>query len=98
MISHPQESIPLLKTAYAQSSDAKVKLNFARILAILGDDTGKVTLIDAVKNSPNWGDGWDYSNQRKYANTYGPVDRIVLAMAFLNTHDIHAPLLKSLSN
>ncbi|EDM25897.1 hypothetical protein LNTAR_07639 [Lentisphaera araneosa HTCC2155] len=96
VISHPQESIALLKEAYAKSSDSKVKLNFARILAILGDDTGKNTLIDAVKKSPNWGAGWDYSNQRKDANTFGPVDRIVIALGFLNSAEVHAPLLEKM--
>ncbi|WDE97290.1 FAD-dependent oxidoreductase [Lentisphaera profundi] len=96
VISHPKESIPLLKGAYTKTTNPQAKINFARILAILGDQTGKKTLIEAVKKAPNWGDGWDYSNQRKYANTYGPVDRIVLALGFLNTKEIHPPLLEKL--
>jgi hypothetical protein len=96
VISHPQESIPLLKKAYTQTSKPEVKLNYARILAILGNQTGKKTLIEAVKKAPDWGKGWDYSNQRKYANTFGPVDRIVIALGFLNSADVHAPLLEKL--
>ena len=96
VISHPQESIPLLKKAYTQISKPAAKLNYARILAILGDQTGKETLVEAVKKAPNWGKGWDYSNQRKYANTFGPVDRIVIALGFLNSVDVHAPLLEKL--
>ena len=96
VISHPQESIPLLKKAYTQISKPAAKLNYARILAILGDQTGKETLVDAVKKAPNWGKGWDYSNQRKYANTFGPVDRVVIALGFLNSTDVHAPLLEKL--
>ena len=65
-------------------------------MAILGDQTGKETLVEAVKKAPNWGKGWDYSNQRKYANTFGPVDRIVIALGFLNSTDVHAPLLEKL--
>ena len=96
VISHPKESIPLLKKAYNQISKPAAKLNYARILAILGDQTGKETLVEAVKEAPNWGKGWDYSNQRKYANTFGPVDRIVIALGFLNSTDVHAPLLEKL--
>ena len=96
VISHPKESIPLLKKAYNQISKPAAKLNYARILAILGDQTGKETLVEAVKKAPNWGKGWDYSNQRKYANTFGPVDRIVIALGFLNSTDVHAPLLEKL--
>jgi len=96
VISHPQESIPSLKEAYAQTSKPTAKLNYARILAILGDQTGRETLINAVNKAPDWGKGWDYSNQRKYANTFGPVDRIVIALGFLNSADVHAPLLEKL--
>lgn len=96
VISHPQESIPLLKKAYTQILKPEVKLNYARILAILGDQTGKETLVEAVKKAPNWGKGWDYSNQRKYANTFGPVDRIVIALGFLKSADVLAPLLEKL--
>ena len=96
VISHPQESIPSLREAYQKSTELKVKLNYARILAILGDQTGKETLVEAVKKAPNWGKGWDYSNQRKYANTFGPIDRIVIALGFLNSAEVHAPLLEKL--
>ncbi|MCH2209295.1 MAG: FAD-dependent oxidoreductase [Lentisphaerales bacterium] len=96
VISHPNQSISLLKEEYAKTSEPKAKLNFARILAILGDQTGKDTLIEAVKKAPDWGDGWDYSNQRKYANTFGPIDRIIIALGYLKSADIHAPLLKKL--
>ena len=96
VISHPQQSIPLLKKAYMKISEPKAKLNYARILSILGDQTGKETLVEAVKKAPDWGEGWDYSNQRKYANTFGPVDRIVIALGFLNSVDVYAPLLEKL--
>ena len=96
VISHPQESIPSLREAYQKSTELKVKLNYARILAILGDQTGKETLVEAVKKAPNWGKGWDYSNQRKYANTFGPVDRIVIALGFSKSAEVHAPLLEKL--
>ena len=96
VISHPQESIPSLREAYQKSTEPKVKLNYARILAILGDQTGKETLVEAVNKAPNWGKGWDYSNQRKDANTFGPIDRIVIALGFLNSAEVHAPLLEKL--
>ena len=96
VISHPEESIPSLRDAYQKSTEPKVKLNYARILAILGDQTGKETLVEAVKKAPNWGKGWDYSNQRKDANTFGPIDRIVIALGFLNSAEVHAPLLEKL--
>jgi len=96
VMSHPQQSIPLLRDVYAKTSDPRTKQNFARILAILGDATGKDTLIEAVKNAPDWGKGWDYSNQRKLANSFGDVDRLVMALGFIRSPEVRIPLLKKL--
>jgi hypothetical protein len=95
-MSHPQQSIPLLKDGYHKTAKPEVKLNFARVLAILGDATGKGPLIKAVRNAPDWGKGWDYSTQRKYANTFGDIDRIVIALGFLRTPEVREPLLEKL--
>ena len=96
VLSHPKQAIPLLQDAYLQASKPAAIQNFARILAILGDASGKETLIEAVKYSEGWGEGWDYSNQRKYANTFGEVDRIVIALGFLQSPDVIEPLLEKL--
>lgn len=96
VLSHPKQAIPLLREAYTQASKPATKQNFARILAILGDVSGKDSLIEAVKKAEDWGQGWDYSNQRKYANTFGEVDRIVIAAGFLQTPEVIEPLLEKL--
>jgi len=96
VMSHPQQSIPLLKDVYTKTSDPRTKQNFARILAILGDATGKETLIEAVRNAQNWGKGWEYSTQRAFANSFGEIDRLVMALGFIRTPDVKEPLLKKL--
>ena len=96
VMSHPQQSIPILKDVYAKTSDPRTKQNFARILAVLGDATGKDTLIEAVRNAPSWGKGWDYSNQRKLANSFGEIDRLVMALGFTQSPDIKELLLVKL--
>jgi len=97
VMSHPQQSIPLLKEVYNATSNPDIKLNFARILAILGSASGKETLIEAVKGSPDWGRGWDYSTQREHANTFGEIDRMVIALGFIRTPEVREPLLEKLS-
>ena len=97
VLSHPKQAIPLLRDEYTQASKPATKQNFARILAILGDASGKDTLIEAVRNAQNWGKGWDYSNQRKYANTFGEVDRMVIALGFIQAPEVRVPLLKKLN-
>jgi flavin-dependent dehydrogenase len=97
VMSHPQQAIPLLQDEYTKASNPDAKQNFARILAILGDATGKDSLLEAVRNAPNWGKGWDYSNQRKYANSFGDVDRLVIALGFIQAPEVRVPLLKKLN-
>ena len=96
VMGNPEQSIPLLREAYRKAERPRVKINYARILAVMGDATGKDTLLRAVEDAKDWGEGWDFSNQRKYANTFGEVDRLVIALGFLRTPEAHPPLLRKL--
>jgi len=96
VMGNPETSIPLLQNAYQSSVAPEKKMNFARVLALMGNGTGKQTLIDAVEAESAWGQGWDFSNQRAYANSFGPVDRKVIALGFTRSPEVHAPLLSKL--
>lgn len=97
VMSHPQQSTPLLKEVFETTSNPAVKQNFARVLAVLGDDSGKETLIEAVNGSLGWGQGWDYSTQREKANSFGEVDRLVIALGFIQAPEVRVPLLNKLN-
>ncbi len=96
VMSHPGRSIPLLISAYDQATDRTVRINYARILALLSDSSGKTTLLDAVSENESWGDGYDFTNHRKEDNTFGPVDRLVIALGFLRDPDVRPALLRKL--
>jgi hypothetical protein len=96
VMSHPGRSIPLLISAYDQATDRAVRINYARVLALLGDSTGKAALLDAVAKSESWGDGYDFTNHRKENNTFGPVDRLVIALGFLRDPDVRPALMRKL--
>lgn len=96
VMSHPERSIPLLISAYDRATERPVQVNYARILALLGDGTGKPALLDAVTESEGWGDGYDFTNHRKENNTFGPVDRLVIALGFLRDSDVRPALLRKL--
>ena len=96
VMGNAEQSIPLLKEAYRKAKRPEVKINYARILAVLGDATGKDTLLSAVEDAKDWGKGWDFSSQRKYANTFGEVDRLVIALGFLRTPEVLPALLRKL--
>jgi hypothetical protein len=96
VMSHPDRSIPLLISAYDQATDQAVRVNYARILALLGDGSGKAALLDAVAESESWGDGYDFTNHRKENNTFGSTDRLVIALGFLRDPDVRPALLSKL--
>lgn len=96
VMSHPDRSTPLLISAYDQATDRTVQINYARILALLGERSGKADLLDAVAESESWGDGYDFTNHRKENNTFGPVDRLVIALGFLRDPDVRPALLRKL--
>jgi hypothetical protein len=62
----------------------------------LGDSSGKTALLDAVAESESWGDGYNFTNHRKENNTFGPVDRLVIALGFLRDPDVRPALLRKL--
>ena len=96
VMGNPEQSIPHLKESLETAEDLKTRINFARILAILGDPSGKDVLLNAVNNASDWGDGWDFSNQRKYANSFGQVDRLVMALGFLQEAEVQPALIHKL--
>ncbi|MEM9400022.1 MAG: FAD-dependent oxidoreductase [Verrucomicrobiota bacterium] len=96
VMGNPEQSLPVLKAAYEKADKSEVKINFARILAILGDSTGKETLLKAVSEAKDWGKGWDFSGQRKLANSFGEIDRLVIALGFIRSPEVHAALLRKL--
>jgi hypothetical protein len=96
VMAHPEQSIPLLKEAYRQAGKPETRINFTRILAVLGDSTGNETLLKAVDDAKDWGQGWDFSSQREHANSFGEVDRLVIALGFLRIPEVHPPLIRKL--
>jgi len=96
VMGHPKQAVPLLREAYRETDRAEVKINFARILAVLGDPIGKETLLKAVDVAKDWGQGWDFSSQREHANSFGEVDRLVIALGFLRTPKVRPPLVRKL--
>lgn len=73
VFAQPKESLPLLRSAYA-SAEGKAKLNYALILAVLGDATGVDTVIEQVKNTASWDRGWNYKGMGQFGNAMSPLD------------------------
>ena len=82
IVAHPKEATAWLIRRYEESPSGKEKLNYARILAILGDPTGVPALIAAVDANDGWDRGAALTSQRKTGNTFSDLDRLVIALGF----------------
>jgi flavin-dependent dehydrogenase len=82
IMAHPEQSIPLLKAAYANSKESNTRINYAKILGILGDATGAKTLIDQVKGAGTWDKGYGLTTHRESDNSFSDLDRLVIALGF----------------
>ncbi|MEO0416989.1 MAG: HEAT repeat domain-containing protein, partial [Verrucomicrobiota bacterium] len=96
VMGNAEQSIPHLQKAFQNADDPNIRINFARILAILGDRSGAEVLQSAVGESSQWGMGWDFSSQREKANSFGSVDRLVIALGFLQTPEVVPSLVQKL--
>ncbi|MDW8038735.1 MAG: FAD-dependent oxidoreductase [Thermoguttaceae bacterium] len=80
LLAHPQQALPLLQKAYHQAQKHEEKLIYARILAVLGDNTGLDTLIAEVRKYPAWDQGWDYRGMGQFGSALSPLDQLIIAL------------------
>ncbi len=86
VLAHPEQSLPGLREAYAHADDA-AKLQYARILAVMGDSTGIATLLEAV-HSLSWDKGSDLAAFGDKGANYSRVDALIIALGY--TRDTRA--------
>lgn len=78
----PEESIPLLKAAYAAATDPEKKLIYAHVLGLLGDNTGVDTLIEVLDKNP-WDQGWNYKALGNFGATLSKQDSYIMTLGRL---------------
>ncbi len=79
IFAHPEQSVPLLQDAYGKAAgDAKVQL--ARILGLLGDDTGIDLLVEELTKR-DWDEGWNYRGMGQFGFSLSEVDTLLIAAA-----------------
>lgn len=76
---HPQQSLPLLRMAYAKAAPGD-KLNYAEVLAILGDGMGVKTLLAAVAKAKEWDEGWRYRGGGQFGEALSPLDKLIIEL------------------
>ena len=77
---HPEESLPLLKAAYAAAESASDKLAYAMVLAGLGDPTGAEDILNAVRSFDKWDPGWNFRGMGQFGWASSPLDRYIMML------------------
>jgi flavin-dependent dehydrogenase len=98
VIGHPEDSIPLLQAAFQHADAKNARINLARILAFLGDSSGKDILLAAVATTTGWDSGYEFTSHRETHNTFSETDRLVMALGFLRTPAARPLLIKKLTS
>ena len=77
---HPEESLPLLREAYAQAETAQERFSYAMVLAGLGDPTGAETILESVKSFDEWDPGWNFRGMGQFGWASSPLDRQIMML------------------
>jgi hypothetical protein len=76
----PGRSVPLLKAAFERGRvPAEMRLVYAHMLALFGDDSGVDLLIDKLNSSP-WDKGWNWTTGGQFEKTLSRVDSYVISL------------------
>jgi hypothetical protein len=94
IMAHPKRSKSLLREAYEKASARNDRINYARMLAILGDNTGVPTLIAEVDVKTEWDQGYPYTAGRKVGNVFSDLDRLITALGYSGDPRALEPILK----
>lgn len=75
----PEQSIPYLKKEYEQAQCASEKLQWAKLLGLLGDATGVSTLLEYVAEA-EWDEGWNYTGLGQFGKSISELDGLIIAL------------------
>jgi len=95
VMTHQQQALPLVRKAYEQA-DGKAKLVYAKLLAVLGDDTGTETLLEELNNRAQWDQGWNYRGMGQFGSAYSEMDQLIVALGATRRKDALPTILDKL--
>ncbi len=78
ILTHKDEALPLVRHAYSQANGTP-RVQYAQVLAVLGDNVGVPALLDALKTA-EWDAKIYQGRMADYAHLPTPVDSLILAL------------------
>ncbi len=92
----PEVALPLLRQAYARATSDELRLTYAHILGIMGDDAGAATLAEAVRQR-EWDEGWKYTGMGQYGLSMSPVDSLIVALGRTGRKEALGPIIEKIA-
>jgi len=80
VFAQPEDSVPLLETAYAAAGSEDDRLAYAHILALLGSKAGADTLLGKVKATEAFDKGWNYTGMGQFGRSVSETDAYLIAL------------------
>jgi len=87
-----EAALPRVREAYRRAQSDQARLDYARLLAVLGDKTGLDTLLGALDRSP-WDAGQDIKSSGESGANYSRVDMLILALGRTGDRRAVGPIL-----
>ncbi|MFH1265904.1 MAG: FAD-dependent oxidoreductase, partial [Planctomycetota bacterium] len=92
VLASAEAALPRVREAYRRARAEQARLDYARLLAMLGDKTGLDTLLAALDRS-SWDAGQDIKSSGESGANYSPVDMLVLALGHTRDRRAVGPIL-----
>ncbi len=71
---------PLLKDGFKKTKGTPAQINYAQVLAMLGDTSGLQDLIDEVNSFTEWDEGWKYTGMGQFGPCMSRLDSLIIAL------------------
>ncbi|MFW5644464.1 MAG: FAD-dependent oxidoreductase [Bacteroidota bacterium] len=86
LLTDKHKAIPLLNEAYTKAEE-KNKRMYAKVLSVLGKDTGIEHLIHAIKSHKEWDEGWNYKGMHQFGWSMSELDSLIIALGMTKRED-----------
>ncbi len=98
VFAEPQKSLPLVRRAYHQTRSHEQKVLYARILGLLGDDTGIDTLIEEIESYTKWDEGYKWRSQghEPFGRSISTLDGLIISAGFSKNKKALDPIIQKL--
>ncbi|MHC4250112.1 MAG: FAD-dependent oxidoreductase [Planctomycetota bacterium] len=97
LLASEEQSLPMLKRAYADSVRDTDRVVYAHILGMLGDATGVGTLVERVRGFDRLDMGWNYTGMGQFGMSLSPLDSYMMALGRTRDRRALAPILEKLA-